>query len=139
MTASASASASAILNILDAAAPLELRQWLRTGSFAQAALAAIARAFGSPSAAPSIAEFPIPDEALTRALDTYSKTRNRMLPVDWFPVTVGTPDGPVTVEFAPPLHPRRGLPRTGFRVRFAGLQAQHKAPDEPGRAWVLQP
>lgn len=138
MTASASASAT-ILNTLDAAAPLELRQWLRTGSFAQAARAAIARAFGPPSATPSVVEFPIPDEPLTRALDTYSKTRNRLLPVDWFPVTVAAPDGPVTVEFAPPLHPRRGLPRTGFRVRFAGLQAQHKAPDEPGRAWVLQP
>lgn len=139
MTASASASASAVLTALDEAAPLELRRWLRTGSFAQAALAAIARAFGRQRSAPPVAEFPIPDEALTRALDAYSQTRNRMLPADWFPVTVGTPDGPVTVEFAPPLHPRRGLPRTGFRVRFAGLQAQHKAPDEPGRAWVLQP
>lgn len=122
-----------VLILLDQAAPIELRRWLRTGNNAAAASARIALV-RTPQAA---SQFPLPDEALTRALDAYSKARGRLLPVDWFPVTVTTPAGPVVVEFAPPLHPRPGLPRTGFRVRFAGLQAQHKAPDEAGRTWAL--
>lgn len=124
----------AILAALDEAAPLSVRRWLRAGDAARRAQEAIARVRSLP---PAPVEFPISDEALTRALDAYSRAHDRLLPTGWFPVQVSTPTGPVTVEFAPPLRPIRGMPRTGFRVRFAGVQAQHKAPNEPGRVWAL--
>ena len=141
------------LRYLDERAPHALRLWLREGGNAARALACIVRAQApadpvtvlvpDPVPVPTQAQapasgpgFPLPDEALTAALNTYSKARGRLLPADWFPVQVDTDSGPVVVEFAPPLHPRPRLPRTGFRVRWEGHEAQHKAPDEAGRIWT---
>lgn len=136
------------LRYLDERAPHALRLWLRKGDNAARALACIGRAQVPVSAPDPIQDsthtptqaqapgFPLSDEALTAALNTYSKARGRLLPADWFPVQVDTATGPVVVEFAPPVCPRPRLPRTGFRVRWEGHEARHKAPDETGRTWT---